>query len=69
MASASASASMLSCSQTKMAASDDALALGCAQNADYAVICSFFEHFADKSGLLFPSFQDLQQMIENSDEG
>ena len=39
------------------------------QNADYAVICSFFEQFGDKSGLLFPSFQDLKVMLENTDEG
>lgn len=44
-------------------------AVSCDQNADYAVICSFFEQFGDKSGLLFPSFQDLKVMLENTDEG
>jgi hypothetical protein len=68
--------------QTKMAAANDASsasaashhqamanAVSCDQNADYAVICSFFEQFGDKSGLLFPSFQDLKVMLENTDEG
>ena len=52
-----------------MAGLGDALASGCMSNSDYAVICSFFEQFGDKSGLLFPSFQDLQQMIDNNSEG
>ena len=48
---------------------EDAGSEACVTNSDYAVICSFFEHFGDKSGLLFPSFLDLQQMIENTNEG
>ena len=55
--------------QTKMAAANDALPARCAKNADFAVICSFFEQFGDKSGLLFPSFHDLQQMLEATEEG
>ena len=50
-------------------ASDATIIMSCTTNSDYAVICSFFEHFGDKSGLLFPSFIDLQQMIENIEEG
>jgi len=52
-----------------MAAANDALPARCTENSDFAVICSFFEQFGDKSGILFPSFQDLQQMLENSEEG
>jgi hypothetical protein len=53
----------------KMAAANDAMVVTCTNNSDYAVICSFFEQFGDKSGLLFPSFHDLQQMLENVEEG
>lgn len=52
-----------------MAAANDAIPDSCTNNPDFAVICSFFEQFGDKTGLLFPSFQDLQHMIENDDEG
>ena len=52
-----------------MAAANDATVVTCTNNSDYAVICSFFEQFGDKSGLLFPSFHDLQQMLENAEEG
>ena len=55
--------------QTKMAVANDALPVSCCKNPDFAVICSFFEQFGDKSGLLFPSFYDLEQMLENNDEG
>ncbi|XP_059351404.1 uncharacterized protein LOC130695810 [Daphnia carinata] len=51
-----------------MAAANDASVVTCTNNSDYAVICSFFEQFGDKSGLLFPSFHDLQQMLENVEE-
>ncbi|KAI9554559.1 hypothetical protein GHT06_019832 [Daphnia sinensis] len=51
-----------------MAAANDATVVTCTNNSDYAVICSFFEQFGDKSGLLFPSFQDLQEMLENVEE-
>ena len=53
----------------KMAAANDATVVTCTNNSDYAVICSFFEQFGDKSGLLFPSFHDLQLMLENVEEG
>lgn len=52
-----------------MAAANDATVVTCTNNSDYAVICSFFEQFGDKSGLLFPSFHDLQQMLEDEEEG
>lgn len=43
--------------------------MACTSNSDFAIICSFFEQLGDKLGLLFPSFQDLQHMLENVDEG
>jgi hypothetical protein len=52
-----------------MSETDASVVLSCTTNSDYAVICSFFEHFGEISGLLFPSFIDLQQMIENTEEG
>lgn len=52
-----------------MASAGETLCSNCNEDPNFAIICSFFERFGEKCGLVQPSFEELQEMLENTDEG
>lgn len=44
-------------------------ASSCLNDPNFAVICAFLQKFGTKLNIVYPNFHDLQQMIENTDEG
>ena len=52
----------------KMASGDDSLP-SCLNDPNFAVICAFLQKFSTKLNIVYPNFNDLQKMIENTDEG
>lgn len=53
----------------KMASTGDDLLPSCLNDPNFAVICAFLQKFATKLNIVYPNFNDLQKMIENTDEG
>lgn len=41
----------------------------CASDPNFAVIFAFCERFGDSCGVTIPTFQELQEMLENTDQG
>lgn len=47
----------------------DDLLPSCLNDPNFAVICAFLQKFSTKLNIVYPNFNDLQKMIEDSDEG
>lgn len=41
----------------------------CLNDPNFAIICAFLQKFAVKLNVTHPNFNDLQKMLENTDEG
>lgn len=41
----------------------------CASDPNFAVIFAFCERFGDSCGVVIPTFQELQDMLEKTNEG
>lgn len=50
-------------------ATDKEASYSCASDPNFAVICSFLDKFAPQCGITFPSFADLQDMLEDTQQG
>lgn len=52
-----------------MASTGDDSLPSCLNDPNFAVICAFLQKFSTKLNIEYPNFNDLQKMIENTDEG
>lgn len=50
----------------QMASENDS---SCVSDPNFAIICSFLEKFGKVCGITYPDFNELQEMIENTQEG
>lgn len=41
----------------------------CLSDPNFAVICSFLQHYAGILKIMNPTFKELQEMIESNDDG
>lgn len=41
----------------------------CIGDPNFAIICSFLEHFAKLCGVTYPTFEELQDMLQFEDQG
>lgn len=44
-------------------------ASSCVTDPNFAIVCSFLEKFGKLCGLVYPDFEQLQEMLENTHEG
>lgn len=52
-----------------MASEKDSCQSYCADDPNFAIICSFLERFAHSCGVSYPTFSELQEMIESPQDG
>lgn len=50
-----------------MASSD--LNISCLNDPNFAVICSFLQKFSNLCNIDYPNIDEMQKMLENTDEG
>lgn len=44
-------------------------ASSCLNDPNFAIVCAFLTKFASKLNVTHPNFQDLQKMLEDTEEG
>lgn len=54
---------------TNVDTTDASATSSCLNDPNYAIICVFLQKFGPLLNIAHPNFQELQQMIENTDEG
>lgn len=44
-------------------------ASSCLNDPNFAIICAFLTKFASKLNVTYPNFQDMQKMLEDTEDG